>query len=305
MRYLQIALVMFIAVFCISACGKLPTGGGEKIAYLNWEEAVKSHPRHEALKQGQAEYDKLLAYRDQQADIAKKQIAGLALLQKIKQNSKSSYYEADYRTSLYAKQAQEQHDFKAVLAQAAAEADEMLAAEHESIENDYRLRIFNIRLQLDTLRLKPEERKALTDELKALHAEENRKLAEVNAKREAIIAEKTAPYREEMQGRIAAYAAQLRGELNGKLADDIAKDNADLKKGPEAFSGVLEVIDKRLGKIKEGNDKIAAEIKIDIEGRVERLAKERGYTIVFSKVKVNVKADDITKEVINGLQKSK
>ena len=296
MRYLQIALVMFIAVFCISACGKLPTGGGEKMA-------VKRHPRHEALKQGQAEYDKLLAYRDQQADIAKKQIAGLALLQKIKQNSKSSYYEADYRTSLYAKQAQEQHDFKAVLAQAAAEADEMLAAEHESIENDYRLRIFNIRLQLDTLRLKPEERKALTD--KALHAEENQKLAEVNAKREAIIAEKTAPYREEMQGRIAAYAAQLRGELNGKLADDIAKDNADLKKGPEAFSGVLEVIDKRLGKIKEGNDKIAAEIKTDIEGRVERLAKERGYTIVFSKVKVNVKADDITKEVINGLQKSK
>ena len=100
MRQLQILLLIFIAVFCLSACGNIP-GSGEKIAYINWEEAVKAHPRHEALKQGQAEYDKLLAYRDQQADIAHKQISGLALLQKIKQNSKSSYYEADYRTSLY------------------------------------------------------------------------------------------------------------------------------------------------------------------------------------------------------------
>ena len=78
MRQLQILLLIFIAVFCLSACGNIP-GSGEKIAYINWEEAVKAHPRHEALKQGQAEYDKLLAYRDQQADIAHKQISGLAL----------------------------------------------------------------------------------------------------------------------------------------------------------------------------------------------------------------------------------
>ena len=39
--------------------------------------------------------------------------------------------------------------------------------------------------------------------------------------------------------------------------------------------------------------------------RVTRLAKERGYTIVFNKVKVNVKADDITAEVIKELKKSK
>ena len=75
-----------------------------------------------------------------QADIARKQIQGLALLQKIKQNSKSSYYEADFRTSLYAKQEIEQHGFREVLQKAAAEADEILAAERESIEKDYQLR---------------------------------------------------------------------------------------------------------------------------------------------------------------------
>ena len=108
-----------------------------------------------------------------------------------------------------------------------------------------------------------------------------------------------------MQQRIAEYAAGLRSELHGKLRNDIAKDDKDLQQGPEAFSKVLAVIDGRLDKIKEGNDKIASEISHDIESRVTRLAKERGYTIVFNKVKVNVKADDITAEVIKELKKSK
>lgn len=304
MRKLQTALLIFIAVFCLCACGKL-SGHGEKIAYINWEEAVKSHPRYEALKQGQAEYDKLLAYRDQQADIAHKQIAGLALLQKIKQNSKSSYYEADYRTSLYAKQAEEQHAFLQVLQKAADEADAILAAERESVENDYQLRLFNLRLRLDTVRMKPEERRQLEEELKSVRSEMLDKLEEVNRKRNEIINAKTADEREAMQQRIAAYAGELRGSLHGKMQDDIAKDNKDLQQGPEAFSKVLEVIDNRLDKIKEGNDKIASEIRHDIESRVSLLAKERGYTIVFNKIKVNIKADDITAEVIKELKKSK
>ena len=131
------------------------------------------------------------------------------------------------------------------------------------------------------------------------------RLAQLNQRKAEIIAEKTAPEREAMQQRIAAYADELRGELQGRLRDDIAKDDKDLQQGPEAFGKVLEVIDKRLDKIKEGNDKIAGEIRHDIESKVAYLAKERGYTIVFNKVKVNVKADDITKEVVSELKKSK
>ena len=77
MRQLQILLLMFIAVFCLSACGNIP-GSGEKIAYINWEEAVKAHPRHEPLNQGQDEYDNLLPYSYQQADIDHKQIIDLS-----------------------------------------------------------------------------------------------------------------------------------------------------------------------------------------------------------------------------------
>lgn len=304
MRQLQIALLIFIAVFCLAGCGS-PFGHGEKIAYINWEEAVKSHPRYEALKQGQAEYDKLLAYRDQQADIAKKQIEGLALLQKIKQNSKSSYYEADFRTSLYAKQAVEQHDFQQVLQKAAEEADEMLASEQESIEKDYQLRMFNLRLQMETVRMKPEQRRQLESELSEIREEMQAKMQAVSRKRTEIIMEKTAPERKAMQERVAAYAAELRGELSGKMQADIDGDKKDLRQGPEAFSKVLEVIGNRLDKIKEGNDKIASEIRHDIESKVTMLAKERGYTIVFNKVKVNVHADDITAEVVKSLKKSK
>ncbi len=304
MRKLQIVLLMFIAVFFISACAGL-SGSGEKIAYINWEEAVKSHPRHEALKQGRAEYDKLLAYRDQQADIARKQMQGLALLQKIKQNSKSSYYEADYRTSLYAKQAVSEKEFQDAVKLAAAEADELLAAEHEKIENDYQLKLFNLRLQLEAVRMKREQRKAIEAELSSVRSEMQQKLAELEHKRGEIIAEKTAPRRAQLQQEVAAYAAELKNELHQKMQADIAADREDFQQGPEAFSKVLEVIDGRLEKIKDGNDKIAAEIRQDIESRVARLAKERGYTIVFNKIKVNIKADDITAEVVKELKKSK
>ena len=67
----------------------------------------------------------------------------------------------------------------------------------------------------------------------------------------------------------------------------------------------IKKICKRLDKIKEGNDKIASEISHDIESKVAQLAKERGYTVVFGKIKVNVKADDITNDVIKELKKSK
>ena len=127
------------------------------------------------------------------------------------------------------------------------------------------LRMFNIRLQLEAVRMKPEQRQALQDELHAIRMEMDGRLAQLNQRKAEIIAEKTAPEREAMQQRIAAYADELRGELQGRLRDDIAKDDKDLQQGPEAFGKVLEVIDKRLDKIKEGNDKIAGEIRHDIQ----------------------------------------
>ena len=94
---------------------------------------------------------------------------------------------------------------------AADEADEILASERESIENDYQLRLFNLRLRLDTVRMKPEDRKQVEAELKSVRTEMLDKLEEVNRRRNEIIARKTAPAREAMQAAhsgICCWAAQ-------------------------------------------------------------------------------------------------
>ena len=44
-------------------------------------------------------------------------------------------------------------------------------------------------------------------------------------------------------------------------------------------------------------------MRTDIESAVTKLARERGYSVVFHKFRVNVKADDITQDVVQELQK--
>lgn len=58
-------------------------------------------------------------------------------------------------------------------------------------------------------------------------------------------------------------------------------------------------------KLQESNEKLRAGIRNDIESNVIKLAHERQYTIVFHSVKVNIKADDITDDVVKALQNMK
>ena len=58
-----------------------------------------------------------------------------------------------------------------------------------------------------------------------------------------------------------------------------------------------------MDKQQEKNDKLRKKINNDIESSAIKLAHERGYTIVFNKYKVNLKADDITDAVVQELKK--
>ena len=58
-----------------------------------------------------------------------------------------------------------------------------------------------------------------------------------------------------------------------------------------------------MDKQQEKNDKLRKKINNDIESSAFKLAHERGYTIVFNKYKVNLKADDITDAVVQELKK--
>ena len=196
--------IILIVVLLTAACGHDP-GGKDKIAVIDWDKAFSAHPKQTVLKQGEAELQKLLRYREEQAEIAKTQIAGLTRLQQLKQ----------------------------------------------------------------------------------------------------IIGAKMEPLVVETQARLKQHAEQLQQEMQGDMSGVLSKDQSDLAKVPEALTKAMAAIDKQADKLQESNEKLRAGIRIDIESNVIKLAHERQYTIVFHSVKVNIKADDITDDVVKALQNMK
>ena len=61
---------------------------------------------------------------------------------------------------------------------------------------------------------------------------------------------------------------------------------------------------KRMHKKQRGkNEQLQKKIASDISSQATKLAHEKGYGVIFKKYKVNISADDITTQVINGLPK--
>ena len=80
-------------------------------------------------------------------------------------------------------------------------------------------------------------------------------------------------------------------------------DDPLLQKAPGVLKELLGTIDEELDKRQQGIETLETSIKKETESIVIKLAKERGYSIVFHKYRTNVAADDVTGDVISGLKK--
>ena len=124
--------IILIVVLLTAACGHDP-GGKDKIAVIDWDKAFSAHPKQTVLKQGEAELQKLLRYREEQAEIAKTQIAGLTRLQQLKQNSKANFMDAGFQTQMYAAEAKERKKLLDAYDAAVKEADAALAEQEKEL----------------------------------------------------------------------------------------------------------------------------------------------------------------------------
>ena len=296
--------IILIVVLLTAACGNDP-GGQDKIAVIDWDKAASAHPQQTSLKQGEAELQKLLRYREEQAEMAKTQIAGLTRLQQLKQNSKANFLEADFQTQMYAAEAKERQQLLEAYELVVKEADAALAEQEKELEDAYQLKILNLRLRLDAIKMRPKEREAVQNELNQVQSEREQQRQQILAAKNRIIGAKMEPLVAATQARLQQHAAQVHQELQGDMSAAVAKDQDDLAKVPEALTNAMAAIDKQVDKLQESNEKIMENIRWDIESNVIKLAHERKYTIVFHSVKVNIKADDITDDVIKALQNMK
>ena len=296
--------IILIVVLLTAACGHDP-GGKDKIAVIDWDKAFSAHPKQTVLKQGEAELQKLLRYREEQAEIAKTQIAGLTRLQQLKQNSKANFMDAGFQTQMYAAEAKERKKLLDAYDAAVKEADAALAEQEKELEDAYQLKILNFRLRLEAIKMRPAEREVVQNELNQVQSEREQQRQQILAAKNKIIGAKMEPLVVETQARLKQHAEQLQQEMQGDMSGVLSKDQSDLAKVPEALTKAMAAIDKQADKLQESNEKLRAGIRNDVESNVIKLAHERQYTIVFHSVKVNIKADDITDDVVKALQNMK
>lgn len=292
------------AALLISACSTNVRGPQEKIAVINWEQAVSAHPQYAKLEQGEKILQDLLNKRKGQEELAKAQLSSLNKLRSLRQLSQQSFMEADFNTRMVEQREIENAKLQKFVAQAEADADNQLAARKKDVEDAYKLKLFNLRALLEAVKMKPDERQAVEKQLQELQKERGAQLAELQAEKRRLVDAKVLPYKAEAEQRIRDMAQQQHAQAIQQLKSPEERDKEMLDAAPKAFNNALSIIDREIDKQQEKNDSLKKQINQDIESQAVKLAHERGYTIVFNKFRVNMKAEDITAAIIKALKKA-
>lgn len=292
------------AALLISACSTNVRGPQEKIAVINWEQAVSAHPQYAKLEQGEKILQDLLNKRKGQEELGKAQLSSLNKLRSLRQLSQQSFMEADFNTRMVEQREIENAKLQKFAAQAEAEADAQLAERKKNIEEAYKLKIFNLRAILEVVKMKPDERQAVEKQLQELQKERGAQIAELQAEKRRLVDAKVLPYKAEAEQRMRDMAQQQHAQAMQQLKSPEERDKEMLDAAPKALNNALSIIDREIDKQQEKNDSLKKQINQDIESQAVKLAHERGYTIVFNKFRVNMKAEDITAAIIKALKKA-
>lgn len=291
------------AALLISACSTNVRGPQEKIAVINWEQAVSAHPQYAKLEQGEKILQDLLNKRKGQEELAKAQLSSLNKLRSLRQLSQQSFMEADFNTRMVEQREIENAKLQKFVAQAEAEADNQLAERKKNIEEAYKLKLFNLRALLEAVKMKPDERQAVEKQLQELQKERGAQIAELQAEKRRLVDAKVLPYKAEAEQRMRDMAQQ-HAQAMQQLKSPEERDKEMLDAAPKALNNALSIIDREIDKQQEKNDSLKKQINQDIESQAVKLAHERGYTIVFNKFRVNIKAEDITAAIIKAMKKA-
>lgn len=292
------------AALLISACSTNVRGPQEKIAVINWEQAVSAHPQYAKLEQGEKILQDLLNKRKGQEELAKAQLSSLNKLRSLRQLSQQSFMEADFNTRMVEQREIENAKLQKFAAQAEAEADAQLAERKKNIEEAYKLKLFNLRAILEAVKMKPDERQAVEKQLQELQKERGAQIAELQAEKRRLVDAKVLPYKAEAEQWMRDMAQQQHAQAMQQLKSPEERDKEMLDAAPKALNNALSIIDREIDKQQEKNDSLKKQINQDIESQAVKLAHERGYTIVFNKFRVNMKAEDITAAIIKALKKA-
>lgn len=314
MRKLLFVFVLVLFNLLFSACSNNVNSSSEKMAVIRWDKAISAHPEYPRLEQGEKIVKSLVLRRDAQAELGRSQLGSLQHLRGLKQISEQSYLQAELQTKLLEKEQVGQSQLRKELIKVEKEADKYIAPIRAAVEEEYRLRIFNLRLEKDravtTMRPSQAEKvKAslveLDKQIFLLIKERESRLQEVEQERQAFIAEKMSVHVDALREELRQLAEEGKIRNQEIVAVSEGKYDKMMAAAPESLTKALAIMDKEIDKQQDKNKLLKEKIDKDTEELVVKLANKRGYTIVFNTFKANVSADDITNDIIAELKKLK
>ena len=175
----KILLIMFVlGTFCVSACGSVQNDKN-KVVQIDDKKVVAS------------------------------EIETLAKLQKLKKQSKETYLRANYNAQMVELCEKEMAQLKSYRLQVEKEAEVKAATSKKQLEEEYQLRLFNLRMQLESIKMSSKNRESLLSEMKELQLERDSKLAILEKEKQDYVDVKMKAYEAEMQQRLDVAAEKL------------------------------------------------------------------------------------------------
>lgn len=180
-------------------------------------------------------------------------------------------------------------------------AGEELEAYRQSVSEEYKMKIFNIKLKLETLKISDETRHSMQDEMQKLQAEEETKIGEKYQEILMQLSEEMGVEQKKATEEMEAYVEEV-GEQYGLSAAKGASPNeaamAEIAELNQKLQAEAKAAQEAYAAKRAQHDELEGMILRDIKLKVARIAREQGLTVVFGDVRVNIDATDITDEVI-------
>lgn len=157
----------------------------------------------------QKENDNIVPVKDKKVILDSSPKEALLKLEELKKLSEQSYLVADANTRMVEMRGKEMAKLKEYRLQVEQEGEELVSVQKKQIEEEYQLRMFNLRMQLDSLKMRSKNREQLEYEIEDLRYEREAKLMIADERKADYVNSKMKAYREAMQKRLNAEANRL------------------------------------------------------------------------------------------------
>lgn len=310
MRWMFMCVCLITSMLFFSACNKENTTAQnqESIAIIDIDKAVEAHYLYPAWKMAKENEIATQKLKENHVKMAKEQAQMIGKMEQLGQESRASYFQADYVIKMSEASMNEKEKLLDLKRQEKERIDQLIKNRVDAIEEEYRLPLFNLKAKIESAnpllysREKEKEYKeALIKELEAMQQEKEEKMDVLRKERDALVDEAMLIHEKRANERIEAYSKEVFAQINNASNSSENIVRARLESIPEAFTKTLASFDKQITEQKMTQEKLYSRMLDDINSQVIKIAMQKKFTVVLRDVKINISAVDITQEVIASL----